>query len=154
MSSSKNRAVIGVGNFLLRDEGAGIHAVDLLRKRDLPGSIDIIDGATAGPGLRFFLENREKVIFMDAGNFGGQPGEYIRFTPAEVKTRKDLDGFSLHEFDLVAYLQNLESEPDIPGEIAIYCIQPKTVEPGDQLSPEVAAGLEKMLDDIYLEITG
>jgi hydrogenase maturation protease len=153
-NSRKNKpcAVIGVGNFLLSDEGAGIHAVDLLRDANLSGKADIIDGATAGPGLRFFLENRERVIFVDAGNFGGRPGEYIRFGPDDVRTNKQQDGFSLHEFDLVAYLQNLDSEENIPENITVFCIQPMTVEPGNTLSPPVAEGLRLLVDEICREL--
>jgi len=144
-------AVVGIGNYLLGDEGAGIHAVDRLRRRGVPGNTEVIDGGTAGSGLRFFLEGRREVFFIDAGDFGASPGEYRRFEPGDVVSRKSLPGFSLHEFDLVDYLDSIP-RAERPPLLVIYCIQAERISPGTELSPAVSAGLDRLLEDLMEEL--
>jgi hydrogenase maturation protease len=145
-------AVIGIGNYLRGDDGAGIHAVDRLREQEANRLADIIDGATAGPGLKFFIEDRDKVIFIDAGTFGKAPGTFVRFTPAEIRTRKELSGLSLHEFDLISFLSSPPPGMKLPPDLVIYCIEPASMEPGDRLSPEVDAGLSRLVAEVLEEI--
>ena len=85
-------AVIGLGNRLLADEGAGLHAIDLLRgklanrhshdERPLANNVDLVDAGTPGMNLLHQFAEREKIIFIDAGNCGLKPGEYRRRTAA------------------------------------------------------------------------
>ena len=38
--------VIGIGNNLLGDDGAGIHAIERLRGKTLPDHVELVDGGT------------------------------------------------------------------------------------------------------------
>jgi len=40
--------VLGVGNILLGDEGIGVHTIKKLQEENLPSSVLVIDGSTAG----------------------------------------------------------------------------------------------------------
>lgn len=151
-SADKPVAVIGIGNYLRGDDGAGIHAVDKLRSRPLPEEVDIIDGATAGPGLQFYLEGREKVIFIDAGCFGGRPGEWARFNLNTLLTHKTPDLFTTHGFDLVAFLQNPPPGVKLPGTLVIYCIEPVSMEPSTGLTPAVDRGLDRLVEAVRDEL--
>ncbi len=48
--------ILGVGNILMSDEGAGVRAVEILQEKyTIPESVEIIDGGTSGMELlRFF----------------------------------------------------------------------------------------------------
>jgi hydrogenase maturation protease len=155
MSNSSDRkpvAVIGIGNYLRGDDGAGIHAVERLRARGASARADVIDGATAGPSLAFYIEDRVKVIFIDAGDFGGAPGAFVRFAPADVRTVKTPDRFSLHGFDLMAFLAAPPAGIALPPVIVIYCIQVGAVAPTPDLGPEVKQGLESLVDAVLNEL--
>ena len=155
MSNSSGRkpvAVIGIGNYLRGDDGTGIHAVERLRARGADARADVIDGATAGPSLAFYIEDRAKVIFIDAGDYGGAPGAFVRFTPADVRTAKAPDRFSLHGFDLLAFLAAPPAGITLPPEIGIYCIQVATVAPTPDLGTEVEKGLESLVDAVLDEL--
>lgn len=151
-------AVIGLGNYLLADEGAGIHAVQLLEAALLsedtdPPPVDVIEGGTPGYELLHQFEEREKIIFIDAGNCGLKPGEFTRFTPAEVLSRRQPRGYSLHEFDLIGFLQfagSLDKTRNV--EIVIYCIQPAEIKMTEKLSPAVKNALPFLVKKVYNEI--
>ena len=45
--------VLGIGNYLMGDEGVGVHIVQRMEKMDLPDYVEVLDGGTGG----FFLMN-------------------------------------------------------------------------------------------------
>lgn len=58
--------ILGIGNYLMGDEGVGVHAIHTLAKMDLPDYVDIIDGATGSFELIPILAAYDKVIMIDA----------------------------------------------------------------------------------------
>lgn len=155
-------AVIGLGNRLLSDEGAGLHAVDLLRDRFESGrrdgstrvDIDLVEAGTPGMNLLHQFDEREKIIFIDAGNCGLRAGEYRRFVPGEVVGIKKSKGYSLHEFDLIGFLEfakRMNMTENV--EIVIYCVQAAELSMSEQLSPVVEQALPGLVRAVYHEVT-
>ncbi len=151
-------AVIGLGNYLLADEGAGIHAVHLLEEKlkdreSEPLAVDVIEGGTPGFNLLHQFDEREKIIFIDAGDCGLKPGEFTRFTPHEVTSLKKPRGYSLHEFDLIGFLEFAEGLNKIQNvDIVIYCIQPAEIKMTEKLSPAVKKSLPFLVEKVYNEL--
>lgn len=146
-------AVIGIGNYLLADEGAGMHAVELLRTKIKEDDIDIIDAGTPGMNLLHQFDEREKIIFIDSGNLGLKAGEYRRFSPNEVRTLKKNKGYSLHEFDLISFLnQASELKKTDNIETIIYGIQVEEIKMSEKLSDTVFKTVENVVDSIYKEL--
>ena len=81
-------AVIGLGNYLLSDEGVGMHAVEILRKMKYSGGVDFVDAGTPGMNLLHQFDQRERLIFIDSGECGLKPGKYARFRPGDVISLK------------------------------------------------------------------
>lgn len=145
-------AIIGLGNYLLADEGAGLHAVDLLEEKFQDQEIDIIAEGTPGLNLLHQFEDREKIIFIDAGNCGLKPGEFRRFQPGEVQSKKELKGYSLHEFDLISFLRFAGNFPGVNSvEVVIYCIQPHEIKMSDEISPILKESLPFLVQAVYNE---
>ena len=72
-------AIVGVGNLLLSDDGAGIHAVHRLQRDAGVGSVArIIDGGTVGPDLLAEVCGCEKLLIVDAVDAGLPPGTTVR----------------------------------------------------------------------------
>jgi hydrogenase maturation protease len=148
-------AVIGLGNSLLSDEGAGLHAVRLLESRLKGKNVDLVEAGTCGMNLLHQFEDREKIIFIDAGNCGINPGEFRRFYRDEVNSLKQNPRHSLHEFDLIAFIdfaRKIDEKKNI--EVVIYCIQPAEIKIGEKLSPLVEKTLPMLVEQVYNEITG
>lgn len=145
-------AIIGLGNYLLADEGVGLHAVHLLDKKLRNKDIDVILGGTPGLNLLHEFDGRKKIIFIDAGNCGLEPGQYVRFRPGEVKSRKKTGRHSLHEFDLVTFLRFASRLLEAgKTDVIIYCIQPADIRVGDELSPVVKKSLLSLVNRVYGE---
>ena len=148
-------AVIGLGNTLLSDEGAGLHALRLLEDRlNEKKNVDLVEAGICGMNLLHQFEDREKIIFIDAGNCGVNPGEFRRFHRDEVNSLKKNPGHSLHEFDLIALIdlaRKMDEKKNI--EVVIYCIQPAEIKIGERLSPVVEATLPILVEQVYNEIS-
>lgn len=146
-------AIIGLGNFFLADEGAGLYAIHLLKKKLNGEEVDIIEGGLAGMNLLYQFDERDKIIFIDAGNCGLKPGEFKRFRPFEVISRKKTKGYSMHEFDLIEFLEFAKSNRKTKNvDIVIYCIQPGEIKLAKKLSPPVKSSLPLLVQKVYNEV--
>ena len=65
MISPHGILVLGIGNILLRDEGAGIHVVTRLEKEGFIEA-DLMDGGTGGFHLLGFIQSYKTIIIIDA----------------------------------------------------------------------------------------
>lgn len=76
--------IICIGNRFLAADAAGPLVYDLLARSPLPGSVEVIEGGTAGLRLLPLLEHCDLVVFVDAVNgFRPDPGVVI-IDPADL----------------------------------------------------------------------
>ena len=66
--------ILGIGNYLMGDEGVGVHAIQRLEKLPWPEYVDLLDGGTGGFHLLSYLTDYPKVILIDATMDGDAPG--------------------------------------------------------------------------------
>nr|MDA3834999.1 hydrogenase maturation protease [Spirochaetales bacterium] len=79
-NNNKKILVLGVGNILLGDEGAGVRAVEMMQDRyDFTDNVEFIDGGTAGFELISFLDDKTDLFIFDAIIDDAQPGTVKRF---------------------------------------------------------------------------
>lgn len=127
--------VIGLGNWLLSDEGVGIHVVRALAERfGMPPEVEIIDGGTSGMDLLHRLAEAERVVVVDAAKTGKVPG-----TVLEVADEK-LPAFfsqklSPHQLGFADVLANLDLHGVRPREVVLVAIEPADLSLGIELSP-------------------
>ena len=134
-----NVLILGIGNLLLSDEGVGVHAVRCLAQRELPPGVEVLDGGTSGADLVDHLDGRTKVVVIDAASGDGPPGTVYRCEARELIEQEG--SLSLHEFGLADSLHMAERLGCAPQRVIVLGVQPATMEPGLDLSPEVAAVL-------------
>ena len=77
--------VLGIGNTLLSDDGVGVHVIRALEngRTNLPENqrdVRLRDAGTLGLALLPEIAEAQRLIIVDAANFGGEPGE-VRFQP-------------------------------------------------------------------------
>lgn len=138
----KNIAVIGIGNTLMGDDGAGVKVLKLL-----PDSIRKIELASGGMSLLHELDGLDTAIIADAVDFGGQPGEIRIFQPHEVESIKTL-GYSLHDIDILKVLELAERMGQLPETVFIAAVQPADIGYSEELSAEVEASLPELASRI------
>ena len=144
--------IVGIGNLLLSDEGVGVHAVRSLTEQELPAGIELLDGGTSGADLVDHLEGRTKVIVIDAASGDGPPGTVYRCKAHELIEQQG--GLSLHEFGLADSLHMAMQLGCAPQDVIVLGVQPASLAPGLELSPEVAKVLPGVLKLALAEAAG
>lgn len=106
--------VMGIGNYLMGDEGVGVHAAERLALQELPDNVDVVDGGTGGFHLLEYFEKYPNVILIDATLDGQSPGTLRLIRP---KFASDFPkAMSTHDIglkDMVSSLQLMGKVPDI-----------------------------------------
>jgi len=157
--SPEPRLVLGIGNLLLKDEGVGVHVVSAIEAQVaagdfvLPEGVEVCDGGTLGMDLLDLIEDRRKVIVIDAVETDAAPATVLRFTAEDLARRQAAD-LSLHQvglFEALAMARQLGCAPD---EVVIFGIVPKDMSPGLELSAEVAAVVPEVIRMVLAEIGG
>lgn len=140
---SGNVLVLGLGNTLLSDEGAGVHVIRYLQEQfpDLPG-VDYLDGGTLSFTLSEPIENASALIVVDATELGAEAGA--------VRCYRDhaMDDFvggnrkrSVHEVSLIDLLAVAYLTERLPERRALVGIQPASVDWGDEPTQPVARAI-------------
>lgn len=143
--------IIGIGNVLMTDDGVGPYVISLLEKiRGLPADLLTLD--TPGFALLTYIQNRDRVIIVDAASFEGAPGEVRRITPGEV-ARKNRPGLALHDADPFAVIDYAEKLGMAPRRTAVYAVRFGRIAPGGELTANARAGAEKAAAMIAQEIS-
>lgn len=144
-------AIIGVGNEMNADDGAGVRVVKRLAAR-LPATpgVLLIDGGTApenytGPLRRF---KPDLVIEIDAAEQDEPPG-----TTAWVDWR-DADGLSASTHTLPPSVLAEFLVTDLHCQVALVGIQPATLEMRPSLSPDVERAVSVLADGFYRWLAG
>ncbi len=134
--------VLGIGNSLLRDEGAGLHAMRLLQAR-LAGNSDIayVDGGTLGFSLAEYIERATSVLVFDAFELHEEAGSIRTFSGAEMDAFLGRAKRSAHEVALLDLLDIARLTDTLPRQRALIGIQPQVIDWGLTLSPMVQAAL-------------
>jgi len=145
VSMKKPTVIIGVGNYLMSDEGVGIHAIAKLREMKWPDDVELIDGGTPGVTLLHMMEGRKLVIIIDCADFGGKPGKIGIFDPDELRRDENTE-ISLHATDLLGSLELARRTGNYPEKVIIVGIQPVKIEMGTSLSGDLADSLTQLPD--------
>jgi hydrogenase maturation protease len=106
--------VLGVGNYLMGDEGIGVHVIQEMSKMQLPDNIDILDGGTGGFLLLNCFESYPTIIFVDATIDGKPAGTISLIRP---KFASDFpSALSVHDVglkDMIEAVYLMDTIPDI-----------------------------------------
>jgi len=142
--------VLGIGNLLLSDEGAGVKAVEELQNRyDCSDAVEIVDGGTSGSELLSYFDDRSHILIIDAVKTGNQPGTIVRVDDPPAFFQKKI---SPHQIGLADVLGLAAITDNLPRNITLFGIEPKQLSTGLDLSPEVARNLSRLVDMVVAEL--
>lgn len=137
--------VLGIGNTLLTDEGAGVHALSRLAEDypDLAG-VELIDGGTLSFTLAGPIEETGRLIVIDAAQLGAEPGTVRVFEGAEMDrfvghNKKS----SVHEVGLVDLMTVALLAGRLPARRALIGIQPENLDWGLEPTAAVQRGIRE-----------
>ncbi len=138
--------ILGIGNYLMGDEGVGVQLIQEMTKKDLPENIDILDGGTGGFLLLSCFEAYGRIIFVDATMDGKEEGTITLIKP---KFAADFpSALSVHDVglkDLIESVYLMDSKPEMYlFTISIKEMKPMTLE----LSPKVKEAIPEAIEQI------
>lgn len=144
---SKSILVIGVGNYLMGDEGVGVQIIQKLEKMELPSYLDLVDGGTGGFLLLNMFETYPKIILIDATMDGKEEG-----TVSLIKPRFASDypsALSVHDVglkDMIESIYLMEKVPEIYlFTVSIKEMKPMTIELNEKIKNSMQECISKIL---------
>ncbi len=144
--------ILGIGNLLLQDEGVGVHAVQELANRNLGYlNLTIIDAGTSPEILALLDSDTDNLIIVDAVKGGDKPGTLYRFGLDDI----DMDAaspISLHEMGVLENIRMMSLLDRKPKSTVIIGVEPKVIDYGLELSPEIQNKLPEMINLVLQEI--
>lgn len=118
--------ILGIGNTLLSDEGAGIHALNYfqLARPDVPG-LTFIDGGTLSFTLAVWIEDCTNLIVFDATELHQPAGTVQTFVGASMDDFLGSSKRSAHEVGLLDLMDIARLTEHLPENRALIGIQPE-----------------------------
>lgn len=143
IARSHRLAVVGVGSELRGDDAAGMLVAELLAPHESP-CFRAFAGGTTPENLTGELKRYAPthLVIVDAADFGEAPGSVRLLAPEEAGGVS----FSTHALPLHVFVEYLREH--FPCEVVIVGIQPKTLDFGAAISPEVRRAAEEIARSI------
>ncbi|MCD5390465.1 hydrogenase 3 maturation endopeptidase HyCI [candidate division NPL-UPA2 bacterium] len=153
-------AIVGVGNCMRGDDGAGPSLIKMLKMGHEASTINCQLLHSRQPASRreyqFFdcgqaPENHlapitefkpETILIVDSAQFCARPGEMRLFEAEDIKG----EGISTHNASLSLFMDYLRKET--PADIFLLAIQPGRTKLGEEMSPEVREALQLLKDEL------
>lgn len=132
--------VLGVGNTLLSDEGAGVHAMRYLQARSAEDSnTEFLDAGTLSFTLADDIASATNLIIFDAAQLGATPGSLRVFENEELDEFLCSGRRSVHEVGFADLMDIARLQYCLPINRALIGIQPGDLGWGEHSGAAVQA---------------
>ena len=132
----KKLLVLGVGNVLMMDEGAGVHAIHEFwkeKKNYDEAVVDFIDGGTFTQDIFYLFEEYEHLLVLDIVRAGHESGTIYSLDEDDlVQNEKQM--LSLHDVDLLDSLKVALMRGHRPT-LKVVGIEPDKINWGTEMTP-------------------
>ena len=165
VSGADKVVVIALGNRFRGDDGIGPIIAERLKenaaqlKKDvadgLGGEVDgctIVEGKDDAMALVSAWENAALAVVIDAAVSGAAPGTIRRLEAGAQPLSKDVARCSSHGLGLAEAVELGKALGRRPGRLVIFAVEANTFEQGAAMSPQVAAAVEELVQNIEAEI--
>jgi hydrogenase maturation protease len=142
--------VLGVGNTIMADEGVGVRCVEWLEGR-VPDGVVTIDGGTSTHELLGELEDLDLLVIVDAVVTKQPPGTLVRLEGDRIPSAFS-NQLSPHQHGINDLLATLSLLGRSPKRLVLFGVQPKRIELGIELSPEIAAVIPELGRRVLAEL--
>lgn len=147
--------IIGCGNILRKDDGAGPILIRKLWDLGVPSYVRLADGGTAGMDVVFQIGDAKHLIIVDACTTGGKPGTVYEVPGEEVETIP-LENINLHDFrwDHAIAMGKWLLKNDFPEKVTVYLIEASDLSYGMGLSPIVKESVNNLAKKLIKKVSG
>ena len=145
-------SLIGIGNHFRRDDAAGLEVVRRLRLAHPPGVI-LIEQEGDPASLIEAWSTVEESLVVDAISSGSEPGRLHRFDVTDAPLPTEIFNVSTHALGLPEAVELARELGRLPR-LVVYGIEGESFEAGEGLSDPVQKTVEKLVMDLYHELSG
>ena len=140
--------ILGIGNTLLTDEGAGIHALNLLQSEypDIP-NLTFVDGGTLSFTLATWIEDCTNLIVFDAAQLNQPAGTVETFVNEAFDDFLGAAKRSAHEVGLLDLMDIARLTEHFPKNRALIGIQPDFMSWGMKPTTPVQNALDHAVEE-------
>lgn len=140
--------VLGMGNALKGDEGAGAHAVNRLRHvYSNRGDVVVLDGGSLSFQLAGCIEQAERLVVIDVAELRQAPGVVQLFEGSKMEGFiREIKKRTPHDVSLADLLTMVELLGGLPERRALIAVQPQRIIWSDTLSAPVERGVQQACD--------
>jgi hydrogenase maturation protease len=144
--------VLGLGNVVCTDDGAGVAAVhQLIRHYELPEGVVALDGGTLGLSLLPLVDSADQVILVDAIRAEGPPGTLVR-VEGDAVAPAVYERLSPHQIGVADLLAGASLLDRYPDRVVILGIVPESIELGLERTPAVEAAIPELVLLVVAEL--
>jgi len=144
--------VLGLGNVLCGDDGAGVIALHRLRRNyELPDNVRLVDGGTLGLDLLALVAASDSVIMIDAVRADSRPGTIVVLEDDEVAPAV-YERLSPHQIGVADLVAGAALVDRYPENVVIVGVVPETTDLQFGCSAAVEAKLPQLVDRVIDEL--
>jgi hydrogenase maturation protease len=145
-------SLIGIGNRFRSDDAAGLEVVRRLRLAHPPG-VELIEQEGEPASLIESWSSVDEALVVDAVSSGSAPGTLHRFDVTDAPLPAQVFP-STHAMGLPEAVELARELDRLPGRLVVYGIEGESFQAGEGLSEPVQKTVEKLVMDLYHELTG
>lgn len=157
--NAKPVLVLGIGNFLFKDGGVGVHVARRMMGMNLPSDVEVVDGGLREVGFAALSEKRAKVIIVTSMKAGGEPGTIYRSSLKEYQEKTRGYFRTVEESKMLLDLEAVQMMGHYPDEVVIIGVEPHDIgDLGDMslssaLTPVIEGKIPEIIEAVKQEIT-
>ncbi len=135
--------ILGIGNLLMGDDGAGIHMIREIERRaaELPENTACLDGGTLGLELLDDIQGARALVVLDAVNTGADAGTLVQLRDDEI-TAVFGTRLSPHQVGVADLLASARLLGVLPPAVSLIGLQSSETGFSLELSESVQANLQ------------
>jgi hydrogenase maturation protease len=143
---AKKIIVLGLGNILNRDEGAGVYALkelEIILPEKIKAAVELVDGGVLGMDLLPYVERASHLLILDAVDIGARPGEVREYAKDEIELFYH-GRISWHQLGFQEVLAVAKVRGKYPENVYLIGVQPADIKTGLGLSRKVKTSVQRM----------
>lgn len=137
---------MGIGNYLLSDEGIGVHVIHELEKLDMPSNVELVDCGTAGMFTYHKIADADIMIAIDAIASDKPHGTIVVYDKDDIMLSRIPMKISPHQIGFQESLLHSQLRGDLPEVVKLVGIVPQSLEPSTDLSPICKSRIPEVID--------
>lgn len=145
--SDVESVVVGVGNPTMRDDGVGHRVVDeLADSEELSENVELHRTATSSFLALEAISGADTAVVVDAVDADGPPGTVYRYRFVDGEFEGDVPDVLMHDLSFADALRAGREAYDVPPEVTIIGVQPRSLSVGLGLTDAVENAVPVAVD--------